>query len=132
MKIPYRDFVGIWNDIFWEDARMCELARELKKSYKLFLLSNINRLHFEHIRRKFAIIGIFDELILSFVVGAIKPDRIIYDDVIRRSGGRKDRLLYIDDREDLVTEAIRMGIDSIRFDGVDKLRETMKQKGVLQ
>jgi putative hydrolase of the HAD superfamily len=131
VKIPYRDFVGIWNDIFWEDARMCELARELKKSYKLFLLSNINRLHFEHIRRKFAIIGIFDELILSFAVGAIKPDRIIYDDVIRRSGGRKDRLLYIDDREDLVTEAIRMGIDSIRFDGVDKLIETMKQKGVL-
>ena len=131
VKIPYKDFVSIWNDIFWEDARMCELARELKKSYKLFLLSNINRLHFEHIRRKFAIIGIFDELILSFAVGAIKPDRIIYDDVIRRSGGRKDRLLYIDDREDLVTEAIRMGIDSIRFDGVDKLIETMKQKGVL-
>jgi putative hydrolase of the HAD superfamily len=131
VKIPYKDFVSIWNDIFWEDAGMCELARELKKSYRLFLLSNINRLHFEHIRRKFDIIEIFDELILSFAVGAIKPDRLIYDDVIRRAGGERNKLLYIDDREELVREAIRMGIDSIRFEGVDKLKETMRQKGVL-
>lgn len=131
VSMPYRDFVDIWNDIFWEDVEMCKLACELKRSYKLFLLSNINRLHFEHIRKKFDIINIFDELILSFAVGAIKPDRVIYDDVVRRAGGEKERLLYIDDREDLISEATRLGIDSIRFDGIDKLKETMRQKGVI-
>ncbi len=131
VKMPYKDFVDIWNDIFWEDTEMCRLACELKKSYKLFLLSNINRLHFEHIRKRFDIIDIFDELILSFAVGAIKPDRVIYDDVVRRAGGQRDKLLYIDDREDLISESTRLGIDSIRFEGVDKLKETMKQKGVL-
>ena len=130
VKIPYSDFVSIWNDIFWEDLPMCELARELKKSYKLFLLSNINRLHFEHIRRKFGIIEIFDELILSFVVGAMKPDRAIYDDVIRRAGGQKEKILYIDDREDLIKEALSLGIDSIRFEGIEKLKETMREKGI--
>src|SRR3989338_9777122 len=83
VKLPYRDFVEIWNDIFWEDQDTCALARELKKSYQLFLLSNVNRLHFEHIRKKFEIIKIFDEIILSFMVGAIKPDRLIFEDVIR-------------------------------------------------
>jgi glucose-1-phosphatase len=131
VKMPYKDFVDIWNDIFWEDVEMCKLACELKKSYKLFLLSNINRLHFEYIRKKFDIINIFDELILSFAVGAIKPDRIIYDDVIRRAGGERERLLYIDDREDLISESTRLGIDSIRFDGIDKLKDVMRQKGVL-
>jgi FMN phosphatase YigB (HAD superfamily) len=131
VRMPYRDFVAIWNDIFWEDVEMCALARELKKTYKLFLLSNINRLHFEHIRKKFGIIDIFDELILSFAIGAIKPDRIIYDDVVRRAGGQRERLLYIDDREDLIIEARRLGIESIRFDGVDKLKDTMRQNGIL-
>jgi putative hydrolase of the HAD superfamily len=131
VRISYKDFVNIWNDIFWEDVEMCSLACELKKSYKLFLLSNINRLHFEHIRKKFEIINIFDELILSFAVGAIKPDRIIYDDVVRRAGGERERLLYIDDREDLISEATRQGIDSIRFEDIDKLKDAMRQKGVI-
>jgi len=130
IKIPYRDFIDIWNDIFWEDTAMCELARELKSSYKLFLLSNINRAHFDFIRRKFDIINIFDDVILSFMVGAIKPDRIIFEDVVRRAGGDRTKLLYIDDREDLVKEATLLGIDSIRFTDIDTLKEKMKEKGV--
>ena len=130
IKIPYRDFIDIWNDIFWEDTAMCELARELKSSYKLFLLSNIYRAHFDFIRRKFDIINIFDDVILSFMVGAIKPDRIIFEDVVRRAGGDRTKLLYIDDREDLVKEATLLGIDSIRFTDIDTLKEKMKEKGV--
>lgn len=132
IKLPYRDFVAIWNDIFWEDKEMCDLARQLKKIYKLFLLSNVNRLHFEHIRRKFDIINIFDEVILSFMVGAIKPDRIIFEDVIRRASGDRKKILYIDDREDLIKEAVSMGIDSIRFENADKLKTILKKKGVMK
>lgn len=131
VKMPYKDFVAIWNDIFWEDKEACALARQLKKNYKLFLLSNVNRLHFEHIEKKFDIIKIFDEIILSYLVGATKPDKLIFEDVIRRAGGRKESLLYIDDREDLIKEALAMGIDSIRFEGAGKLRKVMAQKGVI-
>ncbi|MCX5686998.1 MAG: HAD hydrolase-like protein [Candidatus Omnitrophica bacterium] len=130
VKMPYKDFVAIWNDIFWEDKEACDLARQLKKSYKLFLLSNVNRLHFEHIEKKFDIIKIFDEIILSYLVGATKPDRLIFEDVIRRAGGDRSSLLYIDDREDLIREAISLGIDSIRFEGAAKLREVMMVKGI--
>lgn len=131
IKIPYKDFVDIWNDIFWEDAGMCALARNLKSSYTLFLLSNVNRLHFDYIRKKFDIIAIFDELILSFMVGAMKPDRIIFEDVVRRAGGDRKKLIYIDDREDLIKEAALLGIDSIRFEGVEKLKQKLNEKGVI-
>jgi len=131
IKIPYKDFVAIWNDIFWEDKDSCELARELKKNYKLFLLSNVNRLHFEHIEKKFEIIKIFDEIIVSYLVGAIKPDHLIFDHVISRAGGDRSGLLYVDDREDLIKEALSLGIDSIRFENAAALRRTLTQKGVI-
>ena len=131
VNIPYKDFVDIWNDIFWEDTGMCELARSLKGSYALFLLSNVNRLHFDYIMKKFDIIEIFDEVILSFMVGAIKPDRAIFDDVVKRAGGDRSKLLYIDDREDLTREATLLGIDSIRFENLDILNKKLKEKGVL-
>ena len=132
IKISYKDFVPIWNDIFWEDEAACSLARRLKKDYRLFLISNVNRLHFEHIRKKFGIMRIFDEMILSFAVGAMKPDRVIYEDMVRRSGGDKSRVLYIDDREDLIKEARLLGIDSIRFEGADKLKKDLREKWVIK
>ena len=131
VKLPYKDFATIWNDIFWEDEEACDLARQLKKHYRLFLLSNVNRLHFEYIRNKFDIIKIFDEVILSFMVGAIKPDRIIFEDVIKRAGGDRAKILYIDDREDLIKEASLLGIDSIRFEGAGKLKSVLTEKEVL-
>ena len=130
VKLPYKDFVAIWNDIFWEDEKACELARQLKKSYRLFLLSNINRLHYEHIQKKFDIIKIFDDVILSFMVGAIKPDKVIFEDVVSRAGGDRTKILYIDDREDLVKEARSLGIDSIKFEGASKLKDALRQRGV--
>ena len=131
IKLPYEDFTKIWADIFWEDESVCRIVRELKGKYKLFLLSNINRLHFEYIERKFDIIKVFDELVLSYIVGAIKPERIIFEDVIKRAGGDKSGMLYIDDREDLTKEASAMGIDSIVFEGADKLKEAMTKRGII-
>lgn len=131
VRLPYKDFTAIWNDIFWEDVEACELARQLKKDYKLFLLSNVNRLHFEHICNKFDIVKIFDEVILSFMVGAIKPDRAIFEDVVKRAGGDRTKILYIDDREDLIKEASLLGIDSIRFEDASKLKSVLTEKEVL-
>ena len=132
VRLPYKDFTKIWSDIFWEDEDAAALVRELKSSgYRLFLLSNINRLHFEYIEEKFDIIKAFDELILSYMIGAIKPEPAIYEDVIKRAGGDKSKILYIDDREDLVKEALRLGIDSIRFEGAENLKVAMKKRGVL-
>ena len=131
IKLSYKAFTAIWNDIFWEDEEACKIARQLKSDYKLFLLSNVNRLHFEYIRNKFNIIKIFDEVILSFMVGAIKPDRVIFEDVIKRAGCDRAKILYIDDREDLIKEASLLGIDSIRFEGAGKLKSALKEKEVL-
>ena len=130
ITLPFKDFVPIWNDIFWEDKEACDIARHLKKDYKLFLLSNVSRLNFEYIEKKFDIIKIFDEIILSYAVGAVKPEKKIFDDAVSRAGGDKSLVLYIDDREDLIKEAIAFGIESIRFEGADKLKKVLKEKGI--
>ncbi len=131
-KISFNDFVKVWNDIFWEDSQMCALARQLKRDgYKLILLSNISELHFEHIRKKFDIIGIFDELVLSYQVGAIKPERKIFDEVVRLANGERDSLFYIDDREDLIKAAKELNIDCVRFENINQLKSVMKEKGIL-
>ena len=131
VAIPFKDFVSIWNDIFWEDEEACAIARRLKKDYRLFLLSNISRLHYEYIVNKFDILKIFDEIITSFAVGAIKPEKLIFEDAVKRAGGDKSAVLYIDDREDLIKEAVAFGIESIKYEGSDKLEKDLKERGVI-
>ena len=131
LDISYDEFVPIWNNIFWEDDVSCGIARRLKSNgYTLFLLSNVNKLHFEFIERKFNILNIFDDMILSYIVGSMKPERAIFDDVVRRSGGDRTKILYIDDREDLIKEARALGIDSIRFEGGEKLAKELNARGI--
>ena len=131
VAISFREFVSIWNDIFWIDEGSCAIARQLKKDYKLFLLSNISRLHYEYIVKKFDILKIFDEIILSFAVGSIKPEKRIFEDAIGRAGGDRSAVLYIDDREDIIKEAAAFGIESIRYEGSDRLERDLKEKGVI-
>lgn len=133
LDIGYEEFVPIWNEIFWADEVTCGIARRLKADgYRLFLLSNVNKLHFEYINSRFDIIKIFDELILSYKVGSMKPEKAIFDEVVRRAGGDRAGLLYIDDREDLIKEARALGIRSIRFEGGEKLEKELKGLGLVK
>jgi len=131
IKLPYEEFVDIWNDIFWEDKRCSELVRRLKAKYRICLLSNVNKLHFEWIRAKFGIIGIFDHLVLSYLVGAQKPDRKIYEYASRVSGVGFDGILYIDDRADLIEAAKGYGIESVPFKDAPALEDWLLEHKVL-
>ena len=88
------------------------------------------KLHFEFIERKFNILNIFDELILSYIVGSMKPERAIFEEVVKRAGGDRTKILYIDDRDDLIKEATAMGIDSIKFESGEKLEIELKDRGI--
>lgn len=103
----------------------------MKDSYKLVLLSNVNRMHFEHVAKLFDIIKIFDDLVLSFIVGAMKPEKSIFDEAVKKAGVDRSAILYIDDRDDLIKEANKLGIESIKYEGAQKLRQDLKERGIL-
>ncbi len=131
ISLPYEEFIDVWNDIFWEDEEACGLARQLKKSYKLVLLSNISPLHFEHIVKKFDIMRIFDEIVPSFKVGVMKPDEAIFRHAIKAAGGDASKLFYTDDREEFIKVAQKLGIDSVRFENAEHLKGELKTRGII-
>src|SRR3989338_2478980 len=131
IDLPYKEFADIWSDVFWEDEKACHLVRRLKERHKLCLLSNVNKLHFDHIKKRFDIIKVFDYVVLSYLVGALKPDRKIYEYASRLAGIDFPDILYIDDREDLIKEAGSYGIESLKFDGAAKLEGWLLERKVL-
>jgi HAD superfamily hydrolase (TIGR01509 family) len=64
----------------------------------LYIFSNTNDLAIGHIRRNFPFFAEFDDFVLSYEHGAMKPDAKLYEVVERLAGRRGGQLLYLDDR----------------------------------
>jgi putative hydrolase of the HAD superfamily len=133
LKLSYASFEPIWNDIFFlsiQNRSVFGLANTLRRRYKIALLSNINILHYEHLRKNFPVFGVFDEIFLSFELGRIKPDKEIYHHAIRKLKVQPQEIFYTDDRPELVETARGLGICGHVFTDFNRLISALDQAGV--
>lgn len=127
IRISYNDFKAYWQDIFFTNPGIGSLIKRLKKTYKVYLLSNTNKLHFDFIRKKFGIIREFDRIILSYKVGVRKPDPLIYRCALKAARVRPDEAVFIDDRPELVEGARSIGITGILFKEIARLKKELNK-----
>lgn len=125
------EFQKLWNEIFFENPGMEDLLKRLKAKYPIYLISDTNPLHFEFIRKKFTILENIDQFVLSYQIGVKKPDPRIYFEVLKRSRVKAEEVLYIDDREDLVAAAKKMGFSAIVFKSPKSLERELDRRQVL-
>ncbi len=78
-KISKAELAKIYSEIFWENEELTKLLPELKKNYKLYLLSNTNRIHRKYGWNDYEFIKHFEKLFLSYEIGFAKPDKEIYE-----------------------------------------------------
>ncbi|MSR65777.1 MAG: HAD family phosphatase [Pedosphaera sp.] len=126
------EFGGFFADIFWEIPPMIELQAELKRrGVATYIFSNTNDLAIEHIRRNFPFFANFDGYILSYEVGAMKPDVKIYGALERLTGLRGSYVLYLDDRQENVDAAAARGWQTILQTDAAKSRAEIERLGLL-
>ena len=82
--VDFTTFSKLWNDIFWENREIRPILKKLSRCYPLYLISNTNALHFNHVRQQFPqIFRHFKRTFPSHVVGHRKPDRRIFWKVLK-------------------------------------------------
>lgn len=97
---------------------MRELIELAKKKYgvRTFLLSNISKYFAEH-RKDVPILGLIDNCVFSAEIGIVKPDKKIYEYLLRTYSLDPEETVFIDDREENVAAANALNIHGYRFDG---------------
>jgi FMN phosphatase YigB (HAD superfamily) len=86
-----------WLDIFVPQQGMLELARRLAQSHRVYILSNVGDLHWEHLDASWGIGSIGHGAIASYKVGASKPDPAIYRRAEEAFRLEPPRTVFIDD-----------------------------------
>lgn len=116
LRLNYERFVEIWNHSFTLTPLIDEIVIEnLAKKYRLLILSDTNELHFEFIRRKFPILRHFDDFVLSYEVGFLKPSEEIFRIAVERSSCAPEECIFTDDVPLNVEGARKVGINAVRF-----------------
>jgi len=133
LRIGYGEFLPIWNEIFFLSPKnhlVYNLARKLKESYRLAVLSNINILHFEYLKKNFPVFDAFHNIITSFELGLIKPDPRVYIKTLEVLQAQPINVFYTDDRPELVESAKSLGIRSFVFKNTGQLKQDLIDSGV--
>jgi epoxide hydrolase-like predicted phosphatase len=130
VDVPYEEFSPMYGDIFTEIPATCDLLRRLHTRYPLYLLSDTNEIHFGYVRQTVKTLSVFDEFIVSYQVGVLKPDPRMYREALRRSGLPAEACVFVDDRPSNVEGAARVGIQAVRFESPDQFAGELARLGV--
>ncbi len=129
--IPYPQFCDIWCSIFLPSTLVPDtLIEDLHQRHRLLLLSNTNDIHFRMIRENYPILRHFDDFILSYQVGAMKPSPEIFQAAIARAGCRPEECFFTDDIEAYVDAARSQGMDGVQFHSAAQLASELRARGV--
>ncbi|OIP84821.1 MAG: hypothetical protein AUK44_01515 [Porphyromonadaceae bacterium CG2_30_38_12] len=99
-------------------AEKVELLKELRKKYRLLLLSNTNPLHIEVSAQKALAVhntslgNLFDTCYLSYQMGITKPHTAIFKTMLHDASLKATECLFLDDGEKNIEAAQQLGFET--------------------
>ena len=95
------------------------MLERLGKRYRLFLLSNTDPIHIDRLRRRMdldAFEQLFERVYYSQDTGLRKPERALFERVLRENGLDAARTLFVDDTLENVEGARAAGLQGLWLD----------------
>ncbi len=115
-EMNFEQFVENWNGIFILEPILSEdFIGKLSEKYKLLILSDTNKIHFEFIKQNFPVLKYFDDFVLSYEVGVLKPSKEIFQIAVEKAGCLPEECFFTDDIEKNVAAAKNLGINTVQF-----------------
>ena len=130
-KVDRKILIDVYSNIFKVNEDVAALLPELKKKYKLVLLSNTNIVHQKYAWSAYDFLQHFEKLILSHEVGACKPEEKIYKAVEEYTQLPPEEHIFIDDIFEYAEAARNLGWDAILFENYRRLVYELKMRGII-
>ncbi|MEM4366737.1 MAG: HAD family hydrolase [Candidatus Anstonellales archaeon] len=107
------------------------MLAQLRKSYKIGLISNTSVFAAEQLRQKTDLMDYIDFPVFSFDVGAAKPDPAIYLKALSLAGCKPEEAVMVGDSEDADVIAPRkLGMHAILYTDYESLKKDFAVLGI--
>jgi glucose-1-phosphatase len=123
-RVEMEEFLRANADIFTLNGELVPLVAQLEDAQiPLGILSNTCSSHWRHLSdgRFSILLSPFRKRVLSYEVGAMKPNEKIFRRAIELASVPAERIFYIDDLPGHVEAARKLGIDAVQYTTTDAL-----------
>lgn len=110
---------------------MEEIVKGVSASTRIGLLSNTNPLHYAYCVEYLPVLQRIPTHYLSYQLHCLKPERLIFEKVLRDLEVPAEGVIFIDDAEENVRAAAATGMKGIRFEGIDVLTDQLSRLRIL-
>ncbi len=126
LQMNFVEFSNAWNCTFdLEPIIPQEFIKNLSQKYRLLVLSDTNELHFEFIKQNFPVLQYFDDYVLSYQIGAVKPYPEIFLKAIEKANCSAEECFFTDDREPNVLGAQKVGMQAVQFLSAEQIKKVI-------
>lgn len=117
-----------WYDILTPIESSVDTLKKLKqKGYKIYYLSNFHLAAFEYINNKYDLFKLFEGGVVSYKEKLLKPEKEIYEKILYRYSLEPGETLFIDDMEQNIEAAIKLGLKGIVLKEPRKLEDELQK-----
>lgn len=121
-----RQVFAHWYSMLTPIEDSISLLSELEeKGHGLYALSNFHREAFHYVRSKYSWFDLFDGMVISYEINAIKPEPEIYQALIDRYNIDPKRSVFIDDVPANLVGAKTFGFHTIKFASSEQVTEEL-------
>ncbi len=130
-KISFAAFSRKWVAIFDWQLGMAAFARRLHNAgYKVGIVSNIDKLAYAAVMKKYDLSSFVDASALSFKVHSNKPSKAIFRSIVRQLKEKPKNCIFIDDQPRHCYAAEKLGFGTIVYKNFPQLKKELEQAGV--
>lgn len=123
-----------WNALLFDTpAERIEVIEQTKKHYQILLLSNSNEIHYDLFVRDLQLRfgyqefdSLFDKAYFSFDMHMTKPDLEVFEFVINQHALNPSKTLFIDDTEENIIAAQKLGLRTFYLQKPTRIRDLFK------
>jgi HAD superfamily hydrolase (TIGR01509 family) len=130
LNITREEFIEAYTRIFSPIDTTVNLINKLLGKYQLALLSNTSELDYQYFSKGFEVVSLLTPVSLSYEVGAMKPDKEIFLDMLNKLKFIPGECIYIDDMEEYAKAASRLGIHGIHYVSYNGLISDLEKFGI--
>ena len=121
-----------WYDILTPIEENVSILKKLsEENYKIYYLSNFHLAAFRYVNTKYDFFNEFDGGVVSFEEKLLKPEAEIYEKIIDRYDLELEETLFIDDTEENINAAKKIGIKTIHLKSQNGLLDELKKYNIL-
>ncbi len=125
-KAELADLLYATSNIFTPNDKIFPLLDVLRsRDYRLLLLSNTCSAHINFIQERWQLLDRFDATVLSYQIGALKPEPEIYEAALKEINCKPREAFFIDDMSENIAQAKKHGLQGVQFVGVTELVQTL-------